>query len=708
MGNFDIVRIYFLAQQQESLDMAVKKKLGNKNNPAFAGIIVAGASKIEAINQYRAVASGEDAQALRSADSKYQMVTVASAADGFHDPLTGNNDMVAVDAKIDMASESSDLNEPVHAFMTICADGCGDVVIADSDQAVKFCPSCSSAIPPLSNEEIDRLSSESETETTLEGPNGHQGVIVAAKSFDDAENLYLQAMNGENVTGINDNTGAEDNVSESGADQLAFNTHSSCEIKFSPFYGESSVEQCEDVVGNFEATASEQDGETGHQGQYLLCSNDVDCGMHIIASNNESVFCPSCSGSLVDPADLEEMENVALANDDETIDDDENEAYASVSESDDEGDDDLESESGSDADDEDEVDTDVSDEDGDDDEDDEDDDDDLESESGADIDDEDGNLESNSMDDMDDDEDGDDFDEEDADLDDLDDLEDDEEDEDFDSESSNQEFKVNLLQLVASNEDDNLEAANLSVAHCGAIVGVETWTAFYKGTPVAMAKSNAVPDTVSAIFNTAKFGEAVAASARELGVEQALSSMGFQAIQPDCSVEVAVADSIMSEAESIKQQALASVDSTRNDMAESFGAALATAAMGINRGVFAGVSNPIRDNLIASLSAAGIKDPAPLVDRAFEQGSDSYAKILLAKATDINSKAPEVQNQIAESVSQTNFLAAQASVQGVEDIGTVIASTEQTQQPVVTEPLASESSATSMKSMVQGLNLSRR
>jgi len=311
------------------------------------------------------------------------------------------------------------------------------------------------------------------------------------------------------------------------------------------------------------------------------------------------------------------------------------------------------------------------------------------------------------MDEGDDMDEGEDFEEEDTDLDDLDDLEDDEDDEDFDSESSNQEFKINMLQLIASNEDDGLEASQLSVAHCGSIAGVETWTAFYKGTPVAMAKANAVPDSVSNIFNTSKFGEATAASARELGVESALSSMGFQAIVPDCSMEVAVAQAILDEADSIKQQALASVDTLRNDMVASFGSALATSAMGINRGVFAGVSNPIRDNLVASLSAAGIKDPAPLVDRAFEQGSDSYAKILLAKASDINSKAPEVQNQIAESVSQTNFLAAHASTQGAESIGTVITSTSSNRDNVA-DPMLSKSSSSDMKSMVQGLNLSRR
>lgn len=661
--------------------MAVIKKRRNKGQPTFAGIVVSGASKNEAIDQYRAVASGENAQALRSADSQYQMVTVASNAESMFDPLTGNNDMVAVDAQINLSSESSGLSEPVHAFMAVCADGCGHIVIADSDQAVKFCPSCSTAIPDLSNEEIDRLSSESEAETTLEGPTGHQGVIVAAASFDEAETLFVEAMNNENVTGISDNTDINENVSESSSAGLAFNTHNKCDVNFSPFYGESSVEQNEDIVQNFEAVASEQDGESGHAGHYLLCSEDVDCGMHIIASNNEAVFCPSCSGALVDPADIEEMESLALA------DDDENENFASVSESgSDEDEDDDE--------DGDEVDVDVSDDD--------DEDDDMESDS-ANADEDEDDLESTSMDDMD----GDDFEEEDAELDDLDDLEDDEdEDEDFESDSTTQEVKVNLLQLVASNEDE-LTPEHLSVAHCGAIAGVDTWTAFYKGTPIAMAKANAVPDTVSQIFNSAKYGEATTASARELGVDQALSSMGFQAIQPECSVEVAVAQSIMDEADSVKQQALASVDSQRNDMVESFGASLATAAMGINRGVFAGTSNPIRDNLIASLSAAGIKDPAPLVDRAFEQGSDSFAKILLAKAADINSKAPEVQNQIAESVAQTNFLAATASMQGVEDIGTVVASAEeqhQTQSPA----LSSESSSSNMKSMVQGLNLGRR
>lgn len=685
--------------------MTIKKKKSSVNQPQFAGIVVTASTKGEAIDRFRLAATGNDAQALQSESGSYTLVTTsANLEHDFHDVVTGAGNMVEVDSNIESASSNG--QDEAEVFMTVCADGCGDVIISESADVVKHCPSCATEIPSLSNEEIHELT-ELENSESSDLPQGDQGAIVSASSFEEAHDLYFEVMSGQNVVGLADPS--QELNSQSSDQALTFVTHSSCEYEYSPYIGEQGLAESEVTLDSQSST------EDSFQGNYLICESSDCPAPHIISTHNEPVFCPSCSSGLIDPEDLADLQDSVSESEiafEEDLDSESmgcNKAkkakmkkkMAALGDDEDMSDEDLSDEddleSDSMADDSDE---DMSDDDSDGDID-------LEiDESDDDLSDED-DLESDSM--ADDEEDEDDLEE---DLDDLDDLGDDEDldlDDDFgeddesdmDSESTN--VELNLLQAIAATEGQ-LESEYLFVANCGNINGIDTWTAFYRNTPIATLSSNNVSENIAKIFNSPALGDAIKVSVSENGVEQGLANIGFNPIKPDVDFEIAVSQNLLDEADAKVEQALASVEQREADFAERFEAACATAIMGMNRNAFKGVTNPLRDSLVATLSAAGLRNPEQLVDNAFASTSDAYSRILLAQTKSISSKSPEVQNEIADTISNLNFLS-QSSGQEVEPIGNPVQAPET--NTVVQQDLESESGSATMKSRIKSLNLGK-
>lgn len=668
--------------------MTISRKKGKNKAPQFAGIVVTASTREEAENRYRLAATGNDAHVLQSESGSYNLVTTsADLEQDFHDVVSGKGNMVEVEGQLD--SVSSGDNETAEAFMTVCADGCGNVIIAEGEDIVQHCPSCSHAIPTLSSEEIRQLT-EDEVNFEAEYPTGHQGAIVSGSSFEEAHDRYFAVMCGEDSVAMVD-ASQELNSESSAENQIAFSTHSGCEYQYSPYIGEQSL-SADDVAEPFVAESA--DNAEQFEGNYLLCESSECEQPHIITTKNEPVFCPTCSSGVVDPEDLANLEEATASvefEEDQTIEGLESDS----NDEDDFEDDELASES---MDDEDEDDLDeLEDEDDLDDELEEDDLDDLD-----DLDDDEDDLESESGDGSDeDDSDEDESDEDDSDEDDGEDDIDIELDDDLESDSTSVDFELNLLQAVSATEGELLPE-NVFYANCGVIDGVGKWVAFYGATPVATLSSNEVSPEVAKIFNSPALGEAIKTSISENGVEAGLANIGFAAIKPDVDLEVAVSQDLLNQADSKVDTALASVEQRESDFAERFEAACSTAIMGINRNAFKGVANPLRDTLVASLSAAGLRNPEGIVDQAIAGSADAYAKTLLAQAKDISSKAPEVQNQIAETIGNFNFLTESTST--VEPIGKQV----QAQQSVVQEPIASESSTGDMRQKVKSLNLGNR
>lgn len=193
-----------------------------------------------------------------------------------------------------------------------------------------------------------------------------------------------------------------------------------------------------------------------------------------------------------------------------------------------------------------------------------------------------------------------------------------------------------------------MKADTLDVAYAGVVAGEPTWLAFHNGVPFAKAVASAAekPET----FADDSFGRAFKAIAAESGAQAAMSQLRFEEIRPVVDVEKLVQTEVENR---VQAQASELAEASNRDAAElssRFEAALASAAQGVNRGFFRGMTNPVRVAIASTLEDLGIQGGDELLARAFAEHSDDYNKMILAKASEIIKLDLTVQNQMAAAI----------------------------------------------------------
>ena len=212
------------------------------------------------------------------------------------------------------------------------------------------------------------------------------------------------------------------------------------------------------------------------------------------------------------------------------------------------------------------------------------------------------------------------------------------------------------VDAMADVEDEESDSAHLDVSYSSSVAGQARWTAFYKGVPVAMAsKSSAGKNTD--IFDTPSFGHAALATAKVAGVRKALAELGFEPIRHKVSVSREVRRLVDAQVAEARE----SLSAEQQQYKDRFLAALAAAAIGLNRGFFADKKNPIKATLWNAMSSAGIRNPEALIDSAFRSHSDAYHKTLFELASDLVSKSTDVQESISKAIQGMGYLEASTS-----------------------------------------------
>lgn len=239
---------------------------------------------------------------------------------------------------------------------------------------------------------------------------------------------------------------------------------------------------------------------------------------------------------------------------------------------------------------------------------------------------------------------------------------DDEEDAEDASESSVQAgtTKINTLKLFKGDQADAY--TKLDVSFSASVNGKPLWTAFYAGKPVATARVENVGKNQD-LFDKPAFGQAVLAGAKHAGVKKILLDMGFKPIVHKLSVSAEVKR--MVEKQIAKERT--AIASGQSEYAERYCAALATAAIGINRGFFSGIKNPLKQALCGSLESIGVRNPAQLVDNVMKTNFEPFQKAAHEKALEILGKPAEVQQSLAKTVLETEYQAASESSSTLED-----------------------------------------
>ncbi len=666
-----------------------------KNIP-FSGILAVGDTKRQAADNYRSLALGQNVAAYRDAGSTMSFISNSSSdTHMMFNPSNGGVDIVRSDdliADIEFASESS--SKDAYPYHAVCSDGCGKHVVFDSESLAKFCPVCTCA---LSAESSDETSDEDEALALLdsieETPEGEESES-SGDTDSEEDDTEGEESDSEDDTDFGDDADEDENDGD-GADDEDDLSDLEDDGEESESSSDNGVVVASDTREGaarmfLKETGVSTSSEGTHEAEYVVCSS-ADCGAHIMHNTESLSACPVCLSSVQDPEDMQEEAEAE---------DDLSDLELDSESSDDADADDTDSEDDVDFDDEGENDESEAEDDG------------ETSESstmqtavsfssagarsrflelnkqflsqssdaqlevdyvvcssadcGAHImsvshtgfcpvcasetqepETEGSDKVAQIMGDLGVQEES---------------TEESVEEPDAESEETVEEnpvsesgdnapatmTEIDALALVDDTEEG--AADNLDVSYSASVAGASQWTAFYKGNPVATARA-VDADKNADLFDKPTFGQAVLSAAAKIGVKPVLKDLGFKPIVHRVPVSVALSKMVDERVEAER----ASLSADKQQHAERFQAALATATIGINRGFFK-VNNPLKAALCSDLATAGVRNPEALVDAAFAKSFEAFSKVAHAKAEEILARPPEVQESLASAVLDMSYM----------------------------------------------------
>ena len=157
---------------------------------------------------------------------------------------------------------------------------------------------------------------------------------------------------------------------------------------------------------------------------------------------------------------------------------------------------------------------------------------------------------------------------------------------------------------------------------------------------------HSVGEEKSSIFTTDSFRKGTETLMAQMGVSEGLMNMGFKPMKIRLPVKNVVQSHVAQALASTQEENKQRLESVSSDIR----AALSTAAVGINKGFFSDITNPVKVDLYTVLSSAGVKNAEVLIDNAFANSADDYHRVLLAKAFDLMQKPVEARNEISQAV----------------------------------------------------------
>lgn len=182
-------------------------------------------------------------------------------------------------------------------------------------------------------------------------------------------------------------------------------------------------------------------------------------------------------------------------------------------------------------------------------------------------------------------------------------------------------------------------------------IGETKWYAVVNQAPVAVATMHSVGEEKSSIFTTDSFRRGTETLMAQMGVSEGLMNMGFKPMKIRLPVKNVVQSHVAQALASTQEEHKQRLESVSSDIR----AALSTAAVGINKGFFSDITNPVKVDLYTVLSSAGVKNAEVLIDNAFANSADDYHRVLLAKAFDLMQKPVEARNEISQAVKTSAY-----------------------------------------------------
>lgn len=625
----------------------------------FRGIVAVGNTRAQAVNRYRLAATCKGITCFVDPNNKLAFVSNSSADLGnTFNPLNGNIDLDTSSEALNDLQFQAKAGDVHHAYHHQCTAGCGMHIVFDEPSFVQHCPSCATALSAeveedesdedladdgLTDEELDDLEIEDEEVDDEEidadedeAEEDEDNAAVASDGDTDGDDSDDDADDetedeeveedfeeeeseeddaDEDLDSDDSDTADEDESDDSEEDDMA-----DAPLVVAASTREEAVKRFSAEVTRqktFKATAGAGGTNAVVTAEYKVCASAEGCGSHIVgevALDN----CPreGCGKPLVDPeqavanaapkAKLVDVTAAVAAGD-------EGQGEGGSEDNSDDEDQSQDSDAGSDENKDGEGKDDKSDAN-------------AGSEDSGDKD----NEASMSLNKSQSNSDEDDSEEDDSDEDDSDDVE------------------IDLLEDLGDDVTDD----ELDVSYSAAVAGKPAWTAYVRGTPVAMATHETINPDHKDLFGTPRFGQVAHAASKITGVKQTLGELGFKGIKASLSVSKHVEQRVAALAAAREEE----MAKREGEYIERLEMALATAAVGITRGFFEGQVNPVREQLNSALAGVGIRNPGLIVDNAMQASFEPFLRTVFAKGRDILSKPSEVQESLARSVVETAYV----------------------------------------------------
>ena len=144
----------------------------------------------------------------------------------------------------------------------------------------------------------------------------------------------------------------------------------------------------------------------------------------------------------------------------------------------------------------------------------------------------------------------------------------------------------------------------------------------------------------------------VAVARRGLSSAEA-SEFGFEAVSFKVEGEQVIR-------QALQRQAMLATENAKKEVArgiERYKQSFKSALLASFKGLYPDLNNPVREQLVASLSAISVAEPRSIVDTAFAKASDSLLISVFAKTDEWSQKSDDARNEIASYVATANYSA---------------------------------------------------
>lgn len=182
-----------------------------------------------------------------------------------------------------------------------------------------------------------------------------------------------------------------------------------------------------------------------------------------------------------------------------------------------------------------------------------------------------------------------------------------------------------------------------------AAVGNTKWAIRANRIIAELTEESAKQLSAEDVYLEDEYDEATLAEVKSKGLRAGLRSMGYKLTTVNIKSSAQVKANVARLTASAKAEMKAKVEARDKVMQDS----LVLAAVGLNRNIFKDYENTLRNELVASLQNAGVRNASRIVRAAFEKYGTDYSKKLMMIASDIADLPDETREGLASQLDMT-------------------------------------------------------